>query len=1377
MRIFNFPLLGLVSLSLTTPSPATPLSLPLSTLRATVQAEIPPADQSTARLEVILVQSLTTSLTAPHGSSSNGDAQTRILANEQWKTGATLDFETGNPAAGRYFLGYRALSSDSSRPLTPYHLHQTAGEPAGLFYGGAAQEPIQMGFIRTGTNGGFGLLRLGAVNSSEILVSVRAAQATTAFLTVNFKTPPPSCNTGAQFTTLMGNWTATHAQGLLREDDGAGGTRFTLVYALSDADLRSPNGLEFTVLDKTTGKILADGPMGPLNLPSVGQWIGQYDTRLTGTSSPTSATRIGLAFLAFRGLAHADAAYPGFDFLQGALHFTDYTQMAVAFNAALKLTPIPPTPLGRLARLYTAAITLNQNPLQDPVTLVLKTPKDNVVFADGYTRMEFDTTFSASSPWPGTAGTRDLRLFLLHSKNIALYTRDRAHGPYAFSPLLPAASDTLPAENSPDTNAYALSLPVTGPALRALLKNGIYVRGNVQGIAKPEEAFHLSARIIRDTSLATTARAQVQTVALTLLPSSGNVISGPENSAFQIWPVVDENGTTEFIKNSLYGQYMNRGQTRALTYASEYKLGTGVLMRVDGPDAGKLTALDATHEGEGKSFRFINRVRSGGLVGTGMDGLLFRAVDFTVNPLDVTDTTVLRVFERKGSLFGLGMVIPSAGGSGSPDVWPVVVDRDAVAPETLFYAPGVGLPAPLQQNGTIEIWMDEDTRLYSKLAYQNGATRLNEGWKFQLKTDAKKKTYYSFNLDEPDQYSVFFDPSAGVTAMQAMVSGGQGRKSVRFVYRPRGESGRYLEEVVTTEFNPVKLRARIAGDLVRLRSEREDQINNDDFITPYPHLIKHWYTDYTFDALQKKDVAGAKNYKVTMDMVAIKVARQTNHGYQLKLFNATQAQLLTKALPNAWIFNRAYLFDSLIAPQVLGENQLNPVSTGIDQNLDLSGDEDTLSLILAGDRACNGNLYVQVENDGLFANTDSLNLELTDFNRQMAVYTSRYKRESSQANYLAKEEGINDYTWENGKKLSDSSYNEGTFLQFPLAVLKQYEGRTFARISEFDPNDTLIVSTHGFNSAETMDGTYDAERSFFKKFRLQGFRGNFLAFHWYGDFSPRTTGNIPFLGSLATTAFSATLFAQDQLNAFKSSSAFLSLLSGTLRDYQKKILLVHSLGNQMTMDMLRQNVDRSLPGPVSDLGIMKYVIHEAALATSVMDAPSEYSGDKRKLGNWQGLFNNVPANYTHMQLYHLRRTDDWIVGVLYRANESAKRVVFPQYGLPVQLMSLINASVMTLDGLGNLISDNRIFPCPLLPLGGFRLPRELAICYDAAPLLQFPIHTFPQQGLSQVQWPHNIDEEVSGFYTVNGWKSGNLHSWLNIDEAYKTSKYIRNILQ
>jgi|GEM_PF-6845219 len=507
MRKLTFPSLVLAVLGLTVPSHATPLTLPLTTLRTTVLTELSPANPDTVRLQLILLPSLTTSLTAVNGASKNGEAQTRILAPDQWSTGASFTIETDNPKAGRYFVGYRALTSDSSKPLTPYHILQSSGEPTALFYGDSAQEPIQMGFMRTGSNGGFGFLTLGAMNATEIQVTVRYAQADTSFLTVNLKTPPATCNRATTLNALMSAWTSSHTLGLLQEADGTAATRYTLIYELSDADLKQPHGLEFTVVDKFTGKILADGPMGTLDLPSVRQWLGQYDTRLTATSTPIAATRLGLAFLAFRGLAHADAPYPGFDFLQDVLHFKDYTQMTTVFNAALK-TSGTGSPIDRLKVLYDSAQAVNQHPLQDPVSLVLKTPKDNVVFADGYTRMEFDTTFASSalSAWPGTANTRDLRLFILHSKNIALYTRDKSLGAYAFSPLLPAAADTLPAEMNPDTNAYALTLPITGKSLRALLKSGIYVRGNLQGIVKPDEAFHLSVRIIRDTSLSATPR-------------------------------------------------------------------------------------------------------------------------------------------------------------------------------------------------------------------------------------------------------------------------------------------------------------------------------------------------------------------------------------------------------------------------------------------------------------------------------------------------------------------------------------------------------------------------------------------------------------------------------------------------------------------------------------------------------------------------------------------------------------------------------------------------------------------------------------------------------------------------------------------------------
>ncbi len=141
MPHLTLPRLALSVLSLSAVLHAAPLTIPLSTFTPAVLAELPASERSTARLELIFLPSLTTSLTAVTGPSSNGEAQSRILSPEAWVLGAPFTFDVAGSAAGRVHVGYRALSADSSQALTPYRILQVSGEPTTLFYGNAVAEP------------------------------------------------------------------------------------------------------------------------------------------------------------------------------------------------------------------------------------------------------------------------------------------------------------------------------------------------------------------------------------------------------------------------------------------------------------------------------------------------------------------------------------------------------------------------------------------------------------------------------------------------------------------------------------------------------------------------------------------------------------------------------------------------------------------------------------------------------------------------------------------------------------------------------------------------------------------------------------------------------------------------------------------------------------------------------------------------------------------------------------------------------------------------------------------------------------------------------------------------------------------------------------
>jgi hypothetical protein len=1200
-------------------------------------------------------------------------------------------------------------------------------------------------------------------------------QGNTTVRSINIGALPSICAHADNLTSILNAMGTSHDCAVLHQSEANQDYRITLFATLPEnTDI---SDLQYSLTVNATSKVRSEGGVGGMHMPSVSQWIRHIDSRLhANTNQPHGFTEVALGLMAFAGLPHADFVPKGFDFLNDELHFDDYLQATAAYHASLGTTQGQAIP-NRLRTLWQTTQGIMAGDLIDPVQLEMKTPADNVLFADGYTRLEFETSFTGA--WQNQVGTQDLKLLLKASKNIELWVNDRSQGFFAFKPLLPANTDTLPADLSGsgpiDTNGFQITLPMSGPILTQLLQHGIYARGSSSAVN--DEPFHLGVRVIRDNAEGLS-RVDIQTTTVDFLPSAGKVISGPERSAFQIWPVdgglgqggVTNAGALRYVKSAKYGHYMNRGQVRALAYAQEYGLGTGFKLSVGGVDAEKLTTVSSQSMGEGKDARYVTLVKSGGGVGTGMNGLLFRAMDYRV---DGNDTTVLRVFERKGSLFGLGLVVPSAGQGGSPEHWPVVVDRDAVAPVGVFYAPGVGLPTELGEAGVYEVWIDDNARLYSSLATQEPSTRLSDKWFEVKKTDSKKRSYYSFDLSTHYGYSNFYHHQFGVSHIQALVQGGESKKSFKVVFRPKGESARYLQEEVVSTFKPVNCRARIAGDLVRGSGEDKDQINSRDFEADYPHVIKHWFTTYSPESLQKNGIAGANNYKVTMDMVPIKLVRPSANGYQFKLHNATKAHLFSKVLPSDFLLNRAYLFDSLTVLQILADGRIRLTMTAPDRSLELSVVGDTLSMIVTGNKVCNGNLYARVENDGLSANTDSLNIVLTDFNKQYAIYTARYKRESNQLDQLAKEEGIEQYLWEDGKKLSDPLYDEGTYLQFPVKPLHRYAGRDFARISDFDSDSGLVVFTHGFNSPETMGGTFDTEQTFFKKLRLQGFMGNFLAFHWYGDFNPKYSSKLPVVGDRLTMLLDAMLFAQDQLNAFKTSSAFLSLLADTLSQFKKKSLLVHSLGNQVALDMLRQNAAKNPLGNAPDIGIEKYTILEAALAKSVMDAEDTYSGDRKYLRNWQGLYKDIPSQYPNMDLYHLRRNDDQAVWLFYRANEMSK-------GIPI-LMETINNLAMLADAPSNSSTDNRVFECPLpfsLPFFEHaRRPRDLAICFTAAGPSELVIRTFPQNGLTETEWFGRIEDEVESQYNARNWKTANSHSWLNLDEAYKTKEYVSRILE
>lgn len=1307
---------------------------------AAIHTQIPPG----APIELSVVPNLITSFTTPTGLSASGSAQSFLYKNDVTPPHTVFSFDAGAVPAGRYFVGYRELNPDST-PRSNFRVLHAQGEPTAVFFGSASKEPLQIGTLRVTPTDSLLIATFGADAGAVPSLKVSAAEPRVPFFSWSPSAPPAQGVTGATLDDVLSalNADPSLTYALLRQTDKASGNRYTLVLRLPAA--ASAGNLAFTLEDTFTKKILKDGAIGSMQLPSVQDWIGAYYQRLKGSAPSAPGSLVGLTLLAHQGVAHADMEPATFEFMKESAPYSDYTQMAAAFTQALSGG-------GTLAHLFTAAKALNSNPLQDPIELKLKQPKDNVVFIDGYSALALDSLYAplSISAWRTRPTDASLALSLRYSKNIALYERDLSQGKYVFKPLLAEDPATPPVPVDPKFNGTSLILPLTPARLSALLKSRLYVKGNSPAMHLPEEPFYLSLKVVRCPAGVT--EGQAEDITLEPIPSAGRVFSGPEKSAFQIW-AYDQAGKE--IKNAKYGHYLVRGQKRKLAYANAYKLGMGIELNVLGRDADSVEVeKNFSVEGEGNLEMKTRTVKSRGAMGTGLGGLLFQAVDFSeVNG----DTLVERVFERDGALFGLGLVVPTV--AGPVDNWPATVERDAVAPVALFHSPEVSMPLELQSSGKLEVWLDKDVQVYTNLFTQTSATRLFPGESTieASRIFASNKSGYAFDLADAALREKILGASGLFSKVRAIVAGSQAPKSFRIVYKPEGEPGDYLQEELTTTFSLKNCVAKIAGDFVNIDTNKVINRNDFEFI---PKKVEHWTTDYSAEVYEEhKNLAGAKNYKLNMDLVPLKVVKSAEAGkYEIGLKNATGSGLSFKFATLNRLLNRKWIFEEEVTEK--GDNPMTSKyytsvnEIGKDEYFRLDFASDTLGLLVAGRDPSQGVLKVLIGNDGHFAEVDTVRLAFHDIENEIAVYTSRYAMNEGDADSLAKAEGIDNYHWEDGKLLSDPRYGKTNYNVFSLRSIKRFGGKNFASISQFDTAQKMMVFIHGFNSKEVMDETYATGKTFLKKFRLQGYTGSFLSYHWYGDFNPGGKN-----GGVKATLADAGLFLVDQLNAFKSSSPLLELLSDTLGDFSNKQLVVHSLGNQVVMDMLRLNAETP---EFEDIGVTKYNILEAALPQAMI-WPKSLGENLRQNGNWVGIANMVGATYSgRIQLNNFMRDDDRVVGIIFRANQYLKTQI-GQY--------LFNAAMRS-NFEGPVPADYRV-SCPVTS-GTDRLPIHLAVCYASEPLLS---RTFPQNGVPDGAWTGANNIDVQGKYKANSWKCGNAHSYLNVDQAYKTRFIVDEILK
>ena len=87
--------------------------------------------------------------------------------------------------------------------------------------------------------------------------------------------------------------------------------------------------------------------------------------------------------------------------------------------------------------------------------------------------------------------------------------------------------------------------------------------------------------------------------------------------------------------------------------------------------------------------------------------------------------------------------------------------------------------------------------------------------------------------------------------------------------------------------------------------------------------------------------------------------------------------------------------------------------------------------------------------------------------------------------------------------------------------------------------------------------------------------------------------------------------------------------------------------------------------------------------------------------------------------------------------------------------------------------------CPSIFGNTLRMPNALSGCHQVEVVAPWSIRTFPADGVPEVSWQGRRETDVEAHYKdkTRSWDTKDGHSYLNMDEAYKTKFIITQILQ
>jgi hypothetical protein len=1190
--ILLFILFGVLRAFAQTPTPhITGVSYSGATLQIdfTPQANpFQPPGYDSARTEVVLITQLTTSLNSAQSLGENAD---HPVLSTWFATGDHVTVPVKPTYRARYFVsarysarsqGHRVYSSwstwsNSAGPIavsaSPDTLEETPEAQATLFGDigpGSLVEARFSLFPRSSSN-------------TEILLN-KAGQPPLRILNPETIVSAGGLIVASSLAAALSQATASTQTFLLREVRSGQPTLYRLFHSMPS--LTVGDTVHFSLINPD-GRILHDAPLFVGNPgtafrmgravqkllchPPIGQ--DSLFTSFTAVKSPDSIT-VGLFAVAMLRLQipHASLFEEATD-AEGGFSST-YLQ---AYDSSLAvwagLSPLA-AGLSRLRQLQTRMLPLARGPIGEnyPDPSDIAPP---VLAYEAYTR--FSPTFPLLTKPQGAVA-----LLTLVTPNISLYSLRRESLSVSFTERVNASQ------------VAGLLLPADSATLNPVLRNGLYLRAK-SSTSNTTTQYGMVQRVVRR-PLGEAGRGGLNPQPQILTPGgmvkAGIIQAGLGETGFQVWPRSEKGPWITFAPQ---GQFVVGRQQRRIVFDQNKRIGDFIHLAIGGPDSSMLVADGTPQEGEQPGIAKATwlDVRAVDSVGSDTGALWFRALDWSRNGSG--DTVLHRVYEKRGALLNLCLGKQTDGPADS------VLYHRALLEERLRMR--AGCPDFLGKlKGFVQLTLPPGTQAYRVPAGQflGPQHRMDNASPLWERTLTGVRLRLNLEMESHRQtLAALFDGEPW-----SLLISDRGRSRVEMQYQPPGDISGGIASRVGLEEEVTE------GSVIVADFDHNGKVDSiDEAAARRGERWSIWSDPETNPGSINSSMDNNEKAVELLNYLPFRVRlRGPLSPYQNVFFQGNSNREISVVQQDSNFVDMGFYIKNPGASPLISRLQAKTLDD--DRALELertSGNHwGLISFKNQGDNSIN----LMYSREGLLWKENTLKVECTDILRKITVFSARYNPEVSFAeDEDPQEESIDSYRWEDNRLLNQSPYTETTFKSFLHRRLKEFDGVDLGRPDETLKDSLNVVYIHGFNVHESLGNAYTADRSFYKRLYHMGLKGNMISFHWFGDvngFQSRTVAGVDI--------WSLPWFSVDQSYGFRTSAIFRSVLKNSLGGY-RKALLAHSLGNQVSLDMLRLS---KLAGDAPLLE--RYMMVEAAVwrETLIPVDPAKQDSVRRK--SWRGLF-------------------------------------------------------------------------------------------------------------------------------------------------------------